>query len=405
MSLQGKKIILGITGGIAAYKSAFLTRLLIKEGADVKVVMTPDAVSFIGPLTLSTLSKNPVGIDFYDPHNGSWTNHVDLGLWGDLMIIAPATANTIASMASGHSNNLLLAVYLSARCPVMVAPAMDLDMWQHPATQNNIQQLIKYGQIILQPESGELASGLIGEGRMAEPEHILIAIQKHFSNGSTPLKGKKILITAGPTFEKIDAVRFIGNRSSGKMGFALGDAFVDAGAEVTIVHGPVGINSHHATIKTIKVESADEMFNACQKLFADCDVLVAAAAVSDFKSADIKDHKIKKSAGNGNGLSLELIPTIDILKELSGMKNANQFVVGFALETDDEVENARKKLKEKNLDMIVLNSLKDDGAGFQHDTNKVSILDKNNNLTTFGLKSKAAIAIDIVNTIIKHLHA
>ncbi len=405
MSLQGKKIILGVCGGIAAYKSAYLTRLLIKEGASVRILMTPDASSFVGPLTFSTLSKNPVGIDFYNPHDGSWNNHVELGLWADLILIAPATANTIASMATGISHNLLLAVYLSARCPVMIAPAMDLDMWKHPATQKNISTLKGCGNIILHPASGELASGLSGEGRMPEPEEILVQISHFFSTDVKPLKGKKILITAGPTYENMDAVRFIGNRSSGKMGFALADACANAGADVTVIHGPVSAVHHNSAIQKIQVESAEEMYEACSNIFPSADIFIAAAAVSDFKPAQVAENKIKKSAANENGFSVDLVRTKDILKEMAAKKTANQIVVGFALETDHAFENAKRKLAEKHLDLIILNSLEDAGAGFQHDTNKITILDSNNKLTNFELKTKREAAQDIVQYIIEKLHA
>jgi phosphopantothenoylcysteine decarboxylase/phosphopantothenate--cysteine ligase len=405
MSLQGKKIILGVCGGIAAYKSAYLTRLLIKEGASVRILMTPDASSFVGTLTFSTLSKNPVGIDFYNPHDGSWVNHVELGLWADLMIVAPATANTIASMAAGISNNLLLTVYLSARCKVMISPAMDLDMWKHPATQKNISILKEFGNIILQPASGELASGLSGEGRMPEPEEILNQIIDFFSDDAKPLKGKKILITAGPTYENIDAVRFIGNRSSGKMGFALADAFAKAGAEVTVIHGKVSATNENILVQKISTESAEQMFQACEKLFPSTDIFIAAAAVSDFTPVNPVGNKIKKNADNENGFTIDLIRTKDILKEMAGKKKENQLVVGFALETDNELENAKRKLQEKHLDLIILNSMNDAGAGFEHDTNKITILDSNNNLTNFELKTKKETAQDIVHYIIQKLHA
>lgn len=405
MSLQGKKIILGVCGGIAAYKSAYLTRLLIKEGASVRILMTPDASSFMGPLTFSTLSKNPVGIDFYNPHDGSWANHVELGLWADLMIVAPATANTIASMAAGISNNLLLTVFLSARCEVMISPAMDLDMWNHPATQKNISILKEFGNIILQPAIGELASGLSGEGRMPEPETILNQIIDFFSDEVKPLKGKKILITAGPTYENIDAVRFIGNRSSGKMAFALADAFAKAGAEVTVIHGKVSANNENILVQKIFTESAEQMFQACEKLFPSTDIFIAAAAVSDFKPINPVGNKIKKSPDNENGFSIKLIRTKDILKEMAAKKKENQLVVGFALETENELENAKRKLQEKHLDLIILNSLNDAGAGFQHDTNKITILDSNNKLTNFELKTKKETAQDIVHYIIQKLHA
>lgn len=404
MSLQGKKILLGVSGGIAAYKSALLTRLLVKEGAEVKVMMTPGAKAFIGALTFSTLSKNPVAVDFYNESDGTWNNHVAAGMWGDLILIAPATANTISKMAVGMSDNFLITTYLSAKCPVAIAPAMDLDMWLHPTTQKNIQTLKSNGVLMLDPESGELASGLNGTGRMAEPEHILSWLQKYFDTAPKRLAGKKVLITAGPTYEAIDPVRFIGNHSSGKMGFALAAAFEREGAAVTVVHGPVDAALIPDSISTIAVTGAEEMLMACLPQFETTDIFVAAAAVADFTPVAPSDKKIKKSEQPDALLELQLKRTPDILKTLSAGKT-KQVVIGFALETDNEAANAAKKLQQKGLDMIVLNSMNDSGAGFKHDTNKITILDKFGNQTNFELKSKQAVANDIVNYIINNLHA
>lgn len=404
MSLQGKKILLGISGGIAAYKSAFLTRLLIKEGAEVKVMMTPEATAFIGALTFSTLSKNPVAVNFYNESDGTWNNHVTAGAWADLMLIAPATANTISKLSVGQSDNFLIATYLSAKCPVAVAPAMDLDMWKHPATQHNINTLKQHGVELLYPEAGELASGLVGEGRMAEPENIINWLKTYFNSNSKRLSGKKVLITAGPTYEPIDPVRYIGNHSSGKMGFALADALTEAGAEVTVVHGPIGHINHHAGVQTVAVISANEMLAACKVVFDEVDIFIGAAAVADFTPVTPSPTKIKKTGDANTVVNIELKRNPDILKTLSEHRS-NQFIVGFALETDHEVENAAKKLQEKGLDMIVLNSMNDSGAGFKHDTNKITILDKFNNHTNFELKPKTAVAQDIVNYIINHLNA
>ncbi|MFI5170833.1 MAG: bifunctional phosphopantothenoylcysteine decarboxylase/phosphopantothenate--cysteine ligase CoaBC [Chitinophagales bacterium] len=405
MSLQGKKILLGVCGGIAAYKCAYLTRLLIKEGAEVKIIMTPDAKAFVGPVTFSTLSKNPVIIDFFNADTGAWNNHVSAGMWADVFVIAPATANTIAKMAVGISDNFLLAAYLSSRSTVIVAPAMDLDMWQHNTTRKNIQKLKDGENIIIGPESGELASGLIGDGRMAEPENILFELKKYFSGSEKKLAGKKVLITAGPTHEAIDPVRFIGNNSSGKMGFALAEILAEQGATVTLIHGPVSIRSNDNSIHAIAVTSAEEMFNSAEQYFSSTDILIAAAAVADFTPDKTTHQKIKKSEINSKGIDLHLKPTVDILKTLSGKKKPGQVMIGFALETDNEAENARKKLVEKGLDFIVLNSTRDKGAGFQHDTNKISILDKNNNVVNFELKPKKEVAKDIVDYLIKYLHA
>lgn len=406
MSLAGKRIIVGVCGGIAAYKSAFLIRLLIKAGAEVRVVMTPDAANFVGPLTFSALSKNPVATQFFDPADDTWNNHVELGLWGDIFIIAPATANTLAKMSTGICDNILLAVYLSARSKVIVAPAMDLDMWKHPATQHSIQNLKQNKVEIVYPESGELASGLEGEGRMAEPMHILQFIQDQFSSGNNGLlSGKKILITAGPTYEKIDPVRFIGNYSSGKMGFALAEECAAQGADVTVVHGPVHLDLQtYNRINLIAVESAAEMYGACKNHFSDCDIFIAAAAVADFTPSEMANAKIKKNEAVKD-LTISLKQTKDILAEMSSLKKTGQLIVGFALETDNAIENAKIKLQRKNLDLIVLNSLQDAGAGFGHDTNRITLLDKNNNQRTFELKSKRDAARDIVHYIHSMIHA
>lgn len=404
MSLQGKKILLGVSGGIAAYKSALLTRLLIKQGAEVKVMMTPGAKAFIGALTFSTLSKHPVAVDFYNESDGTWNNHVTAGMWGDIILIAPATANTIAKMSVGISDNFLITTYLSAKCPVAIAPAMDLDMWQHKATQSNINTLKNNGVLVIAPESGELASGLIGEGRMAEPEHIVSWLEDFFSTQPKRLSGKRVLITAGPTYEAIDPVRFIGNHSSGKMGFALADAFASEGAIVTVVHGPVTGSPQNTAVKTVGVTSAIEMLDNCQQIFPETDIFIAAAAVADYTPAQPSDKKIKKGDNPDETLNISLKRNPDILKTLSSQRN-KQFIVGFALETDNEFANAAKKLREKGLDMIILNSMNDTGAGFQHDTNKISILDKFDNQINFELKSKKAVAFDIVNHIINKLNA
>lgn len=405
MTLKGKRILLGVCGGIAAYKSVYLLRSLIKEGADVKVIMTPGAKAFVGPLTFSSLSKHPVGIEFFNTQTGAWFNHVELGMWADVMIIAPATANTIAKMNTGVCDNLLLATYLSAKCPVMIAPAMDLDMWLHPTTQTNIKSLAEQNISIVDPGSGELASGLHGKGRMAEPEIILQSIHHFFIRQELPsFSGKKILITAGPTYEKIDPVRFIGNHSSGKMGFALAEILQACGGDVTVVHGPVNLPELPSAIKTIAVQSAAEMFEVTAKEFDSSAIFISAAAVSDFTPKNISTIKIKKSVDTKE-LTIELEKTIDILATLSARKKKNQLVVGFALETNDAIANAQKKLQEKNLDIIILNTLSDAGAGFGHDTNKITILDKHNNISTFELKTKIEVAKDITRYISKILYA
>ena len=393
--LRGKHIILGVTGSIAAYKAATLTRLLVKEGASVKVVMTPLAKEFITPLTMATLSKSPIMVDFYNPENGDWNSHVDLGLWADLYLIAPASANTIGKMAGGIADNLLLTTYLSAKCPVMVAPAMDLDMYKHPATQRNLKVLQSFGNIIIEPESGELASGLIGKGRMEEPERIVAFIADYFAR-QEDFKGKKVVVTAGPTYEKIDPVRFIGNYSSGKMGFAIAEEFEGRGAEVVLVCGPVNLKTSHPAIRRVDVESAAQMYEVTSKEFVNSDVAVLSAAVADFTPKEKADHKIKRGKDD---LLLELLPTKDIAAELGRIKTASQLLVGFALETNDEEVNALSKMQRKNLDMIVLNSLNDKGAGFSVDTNKVTILDKAGDKTVYELKTKVEVAKDIVDQI------
>lgn len=393
--LKGKHIILGVTGSIAAYKAATLTRLLVKEGANVKVVMTPLAKEFITPLTMATLSKSPIMVDFYNPENGDWNSHVDLGLWADLYLIAPASANTIGKMAGGIADNLLLTTYLSAKCPVMVAPAMDLDMYKHPVTQRNLKVLQSFGNIIIEPESGELASGLIGKGRMEEPERIVAFIADYFAR-QEDFKGKKVVVTAGPTYEKIDPVRFIGNYSSGKMGLAIAEEFAGRGAEVVLVCGPVNLKTSHPAIRRVDVESAAQMYEVTSKEFVNSDVAVLSAAVADFTPKEKADHKIKRGKDD---LLLELLPTKDIAAELGRIKTASQLLVGFALETNDEEVNALSKMQRKNLDMIVLNSLNDKGAGFSVDTNKVTILDKAGDKTVYELKTKVEVAKDIVDQI------
>ena len=397
--LRGKHIILGVTGSIAAYKAATLTRLLVKEGANVKVVMTPLAKEFITPLTMATLSKSPIMVDFYNPENGDWNSHVDLGLWADLYLIAPASANTIGKMAGGIADNLLLTTYLSAKCPVMVAPAMDLDMYKHPATQRNLKVLQSFGNIIIEPESGELASGLIGKGRMEEPEKIVSFITDYFAR-QADFKGKKVVVTAGPTYEKIDPVRFIGNYSSGKMGLAIAEELAGRGAEVVLVCGPVNLKTSHPAIRRVDVESAAQMYEVTSKEFVNSDVAVLSAAVADFTPKEKADHKIKRGKDD---LLLELLPTKDIAAELGRIKTVSQLLIGFALETNDEEINALSKMQRKNLDMIVLNSLNDKGAGFSVDTNKVTILDKAGDKTVYELKTKVEVAKDIVDQIASRL--
>lgn len=390
-----KKVILGISGSIAAYKSAFLTRLLVKKGVDVQVLMTESATTFIAPLTLSTLSKHPVltGVQ----SESAWNNHVDLGLWADALLIAPATANTLAKLANGLCDNILGAVYLSARCPVFVAPAMDLDMWQHPATRANLERLRAHGVHILPVGYGELASGLTGDGRMAEPEDI-VAYLDAFFHRELPLKGKKALITAGPTFEPLDPVRFIGNHSTGKMGIAIAETLAGLGAEVTLVLGPTPARPSNPAIRVVPVMTAQEMYEACAPAFPHSAVTVLAAAVADYRPATCSDIKIKKK---DEDLRIELAKTIDIAAALGREKQAGQLLVGFALETNDEEAHAQNKLEKKNFDFIVLNSLRDTGAGFGHDTNKITILRRDGSKTAFDLKHKSEVARDIAAEIVR----
>jgi phosphopantothenoylcysteine decarboxylase/phosphopantothenate--cysteine ligase len=397
--LEGKKIILGVCGSIAAYKSATLVRLLVKAGAHVQVVMTPDATNFITPLTLSTLSKRPVYSEYFKPETGEWNNHVELGLWGDAMIIAPASANTMAKMASGLVDNLLTAVYLSAKCPVYFAPAMDLDMWKHETTQQNIIDLQGFGNVLIPPGSGELASGLHGEGRMAEPEEIVDFLSDDIKK-KLPLYKQKILVTAGPTYEAIDPVRFIGNHSSGKMGFALADELASLGADVTLIAGPTAEVSKYQSIKRINITSAADMLQECLEHFLAANACVMCAAVADYTPATVSAQKIKKQ---DDGLNIELKKTTDILKTLGQQKREGQVLVGFALETNNEEQYAIEKLQKKNLDLIVLNSLNDAGAGFKNDTNKVTLIDRDLHKTTFELKNKAEVAHDICIKLIELL--
>lgn len=396
--LRGKNILLGVSGGIAAYKTASLVRLFIKAGAHVQVVMTPASKDFITPLTLSTLSKNPVHSSFYneDDENAVWNNHVELGLWADFMVIAPATANTMAKMVSGNADNLLIATYLSAKCPVYFAPAMDLDMYKHPSTLESFNKLTSFGNIMIPAESGELASGLSGEGRMAEPENIVGFIE-HDIAGKLPLRGKKVLITAGPTYEAIDPVRFIGNHSSGKMGYDIALNAANAGAEVVLVSGPTHLQLSHPQIEIVRVISSAEMYDACHLYFNNVDVAIAAAAVADYRPKDVAPQKIKKAEAT---LTIELEKTKDILASLGEIKK-NQYLIGFALETENEIENAKAKITKKNLDLIVLNSLNDEGAGFGKDTNKVTFIDRNFTIEPHELKSKEQVAADIINKIKK----
>ena len=397
--LENKKIVLGITGGIAAYKACNLARLLIKNGAEVQVVMTPSAKEFITPLTLSTLTHKPVVSEFFDRRDGSWHSHVDIGLWADAMIIAPATASSIGKMANGIADNMLITTYLSMKAPVFVAPAMDLDMFAHPSTQQNIQRLVSYGNHIIEPGTGFLASKLEGKGRMEEPEKIVEVLEKHFSK-SQSLTGKSVLITAGPTYEKIDPVRFVGNYSSGKMGYALAEACAKQGAEVTLVSGPVMLQTKHPAIRRIDVESAQEMYSAATTHFPQADIAILSAAVADFTPETTADKKIKRK---GDELVLNLRPTQDIAAALGAIKNENQLLVGFALETDNEVQNAQDKMKRKNFDFIVLNSLQDKGAGFRVDTNKITIIDRQQGTTAYETKSKQEVAEDIVEYIVSKL--
>lgn len=393
--LENKKIVLGITGSIAAYKACILARLLIKKGAEVQVVMTPSAKEFITPLTLATLTQKPVVSEFFDRRDGSWHSHVSLGLWADAMLVAPASASTIGKMANGIADNMLVTTYLSMKAPVFVAPAMDLDMYAHPSTQQNLKKLASYGNHIIEPGTGFLASKLEGKGRMEEPEKIVEALEQFFAK-QQKLAGKKVLITAGPTYEKIDPVRFIGNYSSGKMGFALAEVCAEQGAEVTLVSGPVVLQVNHPNIQRIDVESANEMYEVAIKHFPNADVAILCAAVADFTPKSTANKKIKRK---GDSLKLELQPTQDIAAALGSVKKKKQMLVGFALETDNELENAKDKMKRKNFDFIVLNSLQDKGAGFRVDTNKVTIIDNHNGITAYDTKSKKEVAKDIIEAI------
>ncbi|MBW8333711.1 MAG: bifunctional phosphopantothenoylcysteine decarboxylase/phosphopantothenate--cysteine ligase CoaBC [Prolixibacteraceae bacterium] len=399
MRLSGKHIVLGVTGSIAAYKAAYLLRGLVKEGAEVQVVMTPSAKEFITPVTMSALSGKPVASDFFSANDGTWYSHVDMGQWADLMLIAPATAATLGKMANGVCDNLLITTYLSAKCKVMIAPAMDLDMFRHPANLRNLEILRSFGNIIIEPGEGELASGLHGKGRMEEPENIVEEVVRFFDQ-KKKLGNKHFLVTAGPTHEKIDPVRFIGNYSSGKMGYAIAGELADAGAKVTLVSGPVQIKTTNAGITVIPVESAKEMHEKCLEIFPETDGAVMCAAVADFTPESFSGAKIKREKDD---LMIRLKPTNDIAGDLGRIKSDNQLLIGFALETNDELSNAFAKLKRKNLDLIVLNSLNDAGAGFGVDTNKITLIDKGNNLTFFELKSKTEVAADIVCAIISEM--
>ena len=400
--LSGKKILLGVSGGIAAYKTANLVRLFIKAGAQVQVVMSPASLHFVTPLTLATLSKNPVYSTFYNEEEatGEWNNHVELGLWADLMLVAPATANTLSKMANGNCDNLLIATYLSAKCPVYFAPAMDLDMYKHPSTLDSFHKLKSFGNIIIPAESGELASGLSGEGRMAEPENIVAFLENDLLE-KLPLKGKKILITAGPTYEAIDPVRFIGNHSSGKMGFDIENEAANKGAEVILVSGPTHLNVQNSSIKLIRVTSAQDMYDACHEYYNNVDVAISAAAVADYRPKNVADQKIKKNEAT---FSIELEKTKDILASL-GEQKKKQFLIGFALETENEIEHAKQKIQKKNLDLIVLNSLNDKGAGFGLPTNKVTFISKDFIVEPKELKSKEEVAQDIINKVIQFYDA
>lgn len=390
MSLEGKKILIIISGGIAAYKINFLIRDFVKQNAEVKVVLTPSAEQFVSKVTLSTLSKNEVLTEFYND-NGTWNNHIELALWADVVLVAPCTANTLSKMVHGLCDNLALAVYLSAKCPVFIAPAMDLDMYAHPSTKQNLELAEDFGHIVIPAEYGELASGLVGQGRLAEPETIYKTIAEHFSNAHQSLKGKTILITAGPTYEAIDPVRFIGNHSSGKMGYALAEEAARRGAQVILISGPSGLKPHHQNIQLHRVVSAKEMFNVVFQYYDGVDIAIASAAVADYTPKVVADEKIKK---NEDTFTIELVKNPDILKTM-GERKQHQILVGFALETQNEVENAKGKLHKKNLDMIVLNSLRDEGAGFQKDTNKIRLITAEEELP-FALKSKEEVAKDIL---------
>lgn len=393
--LKGKKIVLGITGSIAAYKACYIIRGLIKRGAEVQVVITPAGKEFITPITLSALTSKPVISEFFSGRDGTWNSHVDLGLWADAMLIAPATASTIGKMANGIADNMLITTYLSAKAPVFVAPAMDLDMFAHPSTQKNLEILRSYGNHIIEPGEGELASHLVGKGRMEEPEAIIKVLEEFFAE-KQDLSKKKVLITAGPTYEKIDPVRFIGNYSSGKMGFALAEECAERGAEVTLIAGPVQMKTVHPNIKRINVESAQQMYEAAMENYPSADAGILCAAVADFTPQVVADNKIKRK---GDEMTVVLKPTQDIAASLGKTKRDNQLLAGFALETNDELQNAQGKMERKNFDFIVLNSLQDQGAGFRHDTNKITIIDKNGT-TEFPLKSKREVASDIVDRMV-----
>lgn len=398
--LKGKHIILGITGSIAAYKAAYIIRALVKKGAEVQVVITPAGKEFITPITLSALSSNPVISEFFSNRDGSWHSHVDLGLWADAMLIAPATASTIGKMANGIADNMLVTTYLSCKAPVFIAPAMDLDMFAHPTTQQNLDRLRSFGNHIIEPAEGELASHLVGKGRMEEPDKIVATLEAFFDESMT-LKDKKILITAGPTYEKIDPVRFIGNYSSGKMGYALAEACAARGAEVFLVSGPVSLQAKHPSIHRISIESAEEMYQCAMDVFPSVDAAILCAAVADYRPEMTSAEKIKRESTGE--MTLKLVPNKDIAASLGQIKKADQILVGFALETSDEVYHATDKLKRKNLDFIVLNSLRDQGAGFRCDTNKISILDQEGTLTEYPLKSKQEVAVDIINKLVSRL--
>ena len=398
--LKGKHIILGITGSIAAYKAAYIIRALVKKGAEVQVVITPAGKEFITPITLSALSSNPVISEFFSNRDGSWHSHVDLGLWADAMLIAPATASTIGKMANGIADNMLVTTYLSCKAPVFIAPAMDLDMFAHPTTQQNLDRLRSFGNHIIEPAEGELASHLVGKGRMEEPDKIVATLEAFFDESMT-LKDKKILITAGPTYEKIDPVRFIGNYSSGKMGYALAEACAARGAEVFLVSGPVSLQAKHPSIHRISIESAEEMYQCAMDVFPSVDAAILCAAVADYRPEMTSAEKIKRESTGE--MMLKLVPNKDIAASLGQIKKADQILVGFALETSDEVYHATDKLKRKNLDFIVLNSLRDQGAGFRCDTNKISILDQEGTLTECPLKSKQEVAVDIINKLVSRL--
>lgn len=396
--LEGKKIILGITGSIAAYKAAYLTRALIKKGAEVQIVMTPSGKEFITPVTLSALTGKPVVSEFFTANDGTWHSHVELGLWADAMLVAPATASTIGKMANGIADNMLITTYLSAKCPVFVAPAMDLDMFAHPSTQHNLERLRSYGNHIIEPATGELASHLEGKGRMEEPDRIVACLENFFSRRQS-LAGRKIVITAGPTYEKIDPVRFIGNYSSGKMGFALAADCAARGAEVVLVAGPVSLSTP-PSVRRIDVESAAQMYDAATREFSDADAALCCAAVADYAPAAYSEQKLKRT---GENLVLTLSPNKDIAAELGRMKRAGQCVAGFALETEHETVNAQEKMQHKNLDFIVLNSLREQGAGFRIDTNKVTIFEQNGNKTEYPMKSKREVAVDIVDVLSEYI--